>query len=250
MAIAFGSVGTKCVSGTTSMAILYPGSIVAGDLLVCFRVIWPTTATASDIPGWDMRVDGVSGTGNPGAVDSHVTRIRIDTKVADGTEIGGLATTQGGTISGTCGIIARYTKESNKNWDIDGSGTPAGDTSHAANRATGDSGTVDIASGDFLIAGIAVDTDAALTPTGLIINHTSSAAGVGTVSRRTSGLGAGTGTDGNVDVADAPYTGTTKSGGMAFAWTTATAQCGPVGFVRLREIDPLSADFSGWGVAI
>lgn len=231
--VQFGAVGTKAGTATANLDVPYPSGISAGHLLVCLRVLWNVSMTADDISGWDMRADGTSGTGT--SVDAHVTRIRIDTKVASGSETGNLSTTASGIANGQIGIIARYTNDTGL-WSVEGCGTTIGaDTTHAADRSTGASGSFGVISGDMLLAGVAVDTDAAITATGLTITHNGSGTGVGTVTRRTSGAGVADGADGNVDLCDAPYTGGTQSGGGAFAWTTATSQCGPVGFVRIRQ---------------
>jgi len=233
--IAFGAIGAKSAGGgTTTVSVAYPSSPGAEDLAIAARVAWLSTATCTDESGWTAGADGTSGTGSSN--DSHTTRARIDTQELTGSESGSVTFDQGGTISGCLGVMLRYTKDSSKSWEIQNGGVSA-DVSHGANRGTGDgSNSVTIKSGDLIVAVVAVDTDAALSPTGLIVNLSGSSTGFGTVTRRTSGAGVTTGNDGNVEVFDVPYTGSEQTGGLRFGFTEAVSQCGPVAWIVLREV--------------
>lgn len=234
MAISFGAIGAKNTSGTTTISVDYPASPAAGDIAIAGRVLWDSAATATDETGWTAAADGTGGTGS--TADSHTSRARIDYRQLDGSETGSVTFDQGGTISGALGVMLRYTKDSSKLWDV-AFGTSS-DTTHGVDRGTSPSGTINLQTGDMIIAVVAVDTDAALTITNPIFNTNSGGAVVtGTKTRRTSGVGVTTGNDGNVEVFDALVT----SGGpqdctLSFAMTTATSQCGPVAWIRLREV--------------
>lgn len=236
MTIAFGTIGAKSAGGTTTLSIAYPASIAAGDMAVACRCIWPDTATATDEAGWTAGGDGGGGTGS--SVDAHTTRARIDTMQLVGSESGSVTFDQAGSPDGGVGIMLRYTKAAGSIWQvIVPSPTSIGnDTSHGTNRSTNSTSSVAIKPGDMIIACVAVDTDSALSPTSPIITVGGSQTGVGTKNRRTSGAGVTTGNDGNVEVYDAPYTGAEQTGALAFAFTEATSQCGPVAFIVLREI--------------
>lgn len=241
MTIAFGSIGAKSAGGTSTVAVGHPANIAAGNMLVNCRAIWNGTAAAVNEGGWIPGGERNGGTGT--AADAHTTRIRNDVKIASGIENNLPNSTtfdQSGTISGAMGVMARYTKASNKVWDtVGGMSIPSAhgdDATHGADRSV-TTGTLNLKAGDMLVIGMPVDTDAALT----ITNTTISATGFtfGTINRRTSGAGVVTGTDGNIELFDVEVlTGTEASVAVTFTVTTATTQCGPVAITRLREVDP------------
>jgi hypothetical protein len=227
--------GGKSSSSTGTLDLTPPASTTIGDGLLMIRCMWNSNMTANDVSGWTNLADGTSGTGT--ANGNHTSRIRMDFRVADGTESPfGITTTGGGTVSGQCGMILRYANGTG-HWEAVGCGsTVAGDTSHNGNRATSDSGTFSVAPGDVLVAGIAIDVATGLAASAPNITVGGTGTGVGTVSWRENGVGFTDGNDGNIYVAEAPYSGTSKTGAGAFSMSSGIAQCGPVGFVRIREV--------------
>lgn len=237
MAAAFGAIGTKSAGGTTSLAIPHPASVGAGDLLVAARAVWLNTGTCSRPSTWTAGPDGTGGTGT--ASGNHTGRARGDYKQAAGGETGNLATTQAGTLSGAVGQMLRYTKAAGEFWQVQVVAGVSSDTSHAANRAgLSTSGSLtDVQAGDIIVAITEVDTSTSLTITSPYCTIGSS--GQLALTRRTSGAGVATGLTGNVEVFDrtltaGDITAIGAGGTMAFAMTTATSQCGPTVFLRLR----------------
>lgn len=234
--IQFGAAGAKDFGPSSTLNMPYPTGISAGHGLLVVRVMWNDNVTADDIAGYANLVDGTSGTGT--AAGAHTTRIRMDFKVADGSESGTLAATAGGTAasgSGQIGVIIRYTNATGA-WDVAGVGSSIGaETTHGGNRASGSSGNLDVVSGDLLVAGIAIDVVTALSMTSPAITIGGSATGVGTKTIRYNTSGSSAGNDGNLEVVDAPYTGSNQTAAFAMSFSSGIAQCGPIGFVRLRQ---------------
>jgi hypothetical protein len=236
VAIAFGTLGTKAITGTTAVSIAYPASSAAGDLLIATRVVWlAVNSSASDEPGWVSAVDQIGGTG--AAADIHDNRVHVDYKEAAGGEAGSVVFDQTVNANGVVGIMCRFTKGAGTVWDVAvASGT---DDTHAANRSVTSTGTVSLAAGDMVVALVASDTDASLTITSPAI--TASGITFGTTNRQTSGLGSVQGNDGNVELFHALVTAGSGTQALSLNFTTATSQCGPVAFLRLREATPATA---------
>ncbi|WP_163168063.1 hypothetical protein [Arthrobacter sp. Alg241-R88] len=229
MAIAFGAIGAKTIAGTTTCAIAYPASVGAGDLLIAGRDVYHASSIVGvDEAGWTAAGSLRAGDA-PNAADDHSSLVKADYLVAAGGETGTVTFDQSGTISGVVGVMARYTKSAGATWDV--AFEVAGDTSHAADRSVTLSSAHTVEVGDWLVALVPVDTDVALTITAPTFTGTAT---FGTVNRRTSGAGATTGLDGNLEWFDVEVTGDGTCAG--FTMTTATLQCGPVDILRLREI--------------
>lgn len=231
MAITFGSIGAKA-EGQATIAIPYPASVGAGDLLLAGRCLWrPSTITATDEPGWTPIGDLFGGTGT--ATDDHTTRIRGDYLIASGGETGTVtfdtSVSDGSTTDGGIGVMARYAKGSGT-WDA--ASQTGDDATHDNTRSVtlGTAHTVE--AGDWLVALVAVDRDPALTIVGASFTGTAT---FGTINERASGAGSALGRDGNIAWFDVEVTGAGTCTG--FTMTTETVvQCGPVNVVRLREV--------------
>lgn len=236
MAIAFGAIGSKSAGGTSAVLVAYPATVGAGDLLVTGRALWNGGSLApKSETGWNHAGDLQGGAG--GIADSHLSAVSVDTKLAAGGETGSVAFDQtgSGSTQSCIGVMARYTKSSTSDWSVQAYLT-GDDASHAPNRSVTASTNIDLAPGDVLVAVVSTDTDVSLT----ITSPTFTASGItfGTVNRRTSGAGVFTGNDGNIEIFDVPVSSGTGTVSTTFAFTTATNQCGPIAFIRLREISP------------
>jgi hypothetical protein len=235
MTIAFGTIGAKSAADATpaSIDVAYPATVSAGDLLVAGRVLWQTAGfVPSDEAGWTFAPELAGGTGT--AADTHTTTVRGDYKVAVGGETGVVAFDQSGSpgvSDGAMGVMARYTVGAGSTWDV--ASFTANDAAHGANRSAF-SASVTLVTGDMLVAIVAVDTDATLTISAPAFSGTGMT--FGTVTQRTPNTaGITTGNDGNIEWFDALVTaGATAAVSLTF--TTAISQCGPVEFIRLREV--------------
>ena len=97
--------------------------------------------------------------------------------------------------------MVRYDKDSGEVWNV---ATASGDdATHAANRSATATSNLDFQSGDWLIALVAVDTDAAITYTAPAL--TASGITFGTTTQRTPAAtaGSGVGLDGHIEIFDA-----------------------------------------------
>ena len=237
MSLAFRAIGTKTNGSGSTVSPPLPttkdfATIGQGDLMVAARVGWSALVDHLDETGWTAQGELEGGVGS--SADAHVTEARGDTRVyqsGDGTP----AFDAGGTVGGLIAVILGYMKSSPRSsWSI--ATTTADDNTHAANRSTSGAGTITWQVGDIVIAVAAVDTDAALTITAQ--SFTATNVTFGAANRRTPATAGSTaGQDGNIEVFDAIVTGVvgTPNTAPSLSFTTVTATCGPVTFIRLRE---------------
>lgn len=231
--VSLAALGAKSAGVTaTPVSVAYPASIAAKDMILAGVNAYNSTATVTTPASpWAATGDLAGGTGT--AADSHTGRIHVDQREATGSESGSVSFALGGTISGALGIMAAYRLgDTTDSWDV--ATTSGTDDTHAANRSVTGSGTIAFDVDDVLVAFVAVDTDTSLTVTSPAF--TASGITFGTTSRLTSGAGVTSGNDGNIDVFEATVTAGTGTVAPTLAFTTATSQCGPVVFVRLRAV--------------
>jgi hypothetical protein len=234
--IGFGTIGTANVGNNTgtTLALAMPASIAAGDMLIAARVGWTSAITASNETGWTASGDLAGGTGS--SADGHTSRARADRKEAAGGE-GTTTFDWGGTVSGHCGVVARWTKDGAATWDTVETATGT-DDAHGTNRSVTASSNMSLQPGDRVIAIVAVDTDTSLAS---VASIAFSASGItfGTAARRTThGAGTTAGLDGNVEIFDANVDSGSGTVAVTFSFNTSTSQCGPVVFIKLRENNP------------
>jgi hypothetical protein len=241
VAISFGAVSAKTdATGASTVAATYPTGVAAGHLALAIRNMMSgvNTVTFLDEAGWSELADFVGGTGN--VADAHNSRLRVGSQVLTGSESGTVTFD----ASANCSCMAMMARYSNGTgaWDVVGAN--GDDATHGANRAATAGTSLALAPGDVVVCIVSVDTDAALT----ITSPTITASGItfGTVTRRTSGAGSTAGLDGNIEIFDATVSTGTATVAPSFSMTTATSQCGPVAFVRLRET---SSGTTGAGAA-
>jgi len=212
---------------------MFAAAVGSGDMLVAGRVGWSAAVALNDETGWTSqgRLEGGTGSAN----DAHVTEVGGDTRQyvsGDGTPAFDL----GGTVGGSIGVVLGYRKSSPRStWNI--AATTADDNTHAADRSTSGAGSISWQVGDVVVVVVAVDTDAALTISAASITATNVT--FSAMTRRTPATAGSTaGQDGNIEVWEATVTGVSGSPTTApsFSWTCATTTCGPVNFIRLREV--------------
>ena len=230
MAIAFVAVDTK-VGGGSGPSLAIPGGSV-GDMLIAGRAAGSSGTTLNDQSGWTLADQLEGGTGS--SIDAHVTKARADYREADGFESDPTAFS-GTSLGYVIGLMARYSKAGGSTWDV--AATTGNDNTHGSNRATSGANSITWLTGDMCVVVVATDTDTALTITSPAVTATNVT--FGTCNRRSpSTAGTTSGQDGNIEIFDVAVTATNGSPNTspALQFTTATSQCGPVVFVRLREI--------------
>ena len=230
MPIAFEAIGTKA-SGTTTVVLPYPAGVSSGHLAIAGRVCWTAAAGAlSAEAGWVQQGTQEGGTG--ASVDAHTTEVGIDTLLLAGSESGSVTFDTPG-AGGSIGAILRYSKGLLEAWDLAyAEGT---DDVHDADRSVTASGSIALDVNDWVVAVVAVDTDASLTITSPAITASGITFGT-TTARAPVSAGSTSGVDGNIYVFDAVVSSGSGTAAPALAFTTATSQCGPVAFLRLRVL--------------
>lgn len=239
MAIAFGTQAATN-AGTTSVSPLCPSTLNAGDLMIlAISNKYPSNGPATPT-GWTAPANNQwSGGAGSAGVDSGTAYITVFYRVSDGTEAG---TTVSVTITGgnaAIARIARYTKSAIKDWEVACTGGPQ----NTAGTAWSVTGAADpgITTGDFMFVASAINTDGrtftseALAATGCTF---------GTVTERQD-TGTANGDDCGLNTCDASVTGGPSSAAPVFTMTgSATSTNEPAGasvFVRMREVDPVTA---------
>ena len=236
--VVFTAIGAKTITGTTTVSIAHPTGTAADQVLLAGRCGWYSDIALSDEAGWTNTVRQAGGF-NGAAIDTHTTEVGVDRKEITGADAGPTVFDQvGGTQAGIVGIMASYTKLAGYTWDF---ATSAGtDDTHGANRSVTGSSSIALDVGDVVAAVVAVDTDASLTITAPAI--TASGITFGTTNARAPvSAGSIQGHDGNIYWFDATVTAGAGTAAPVLNFTTATSQCGPVGFVRLRATAPAAA---------
>lgn len=235
----FVGIGTRITSGTTSASVAFPASSIAANrLAVLHRAIKPDTATAQVISGWTRAVNRNGGAAEATGVDVGPTRIVMDWKILDGTETTPMSLTQGNSPSSVTGAMSVFQLDNPANqWDV-GPGFSGIDTTHAQGRSA-TAALMDLVAGDLLVIALSSDTDS----TGGISNLSVTATNLtfGTVTTRLAPGGSSVGNDVGSMMFTVPVTaGTGGVNGPTFSFTDGTVNCGPVGFLRLREVAPAS----------
>lgn len=148
--IAFGALGGSS-AGTTSITVLAPTGIAAGNMLV----ICLSTRQAPTTPsGWTLVGTQSGGSGADGA-DTGTVHATVYTKVSDGTETDTAVAVSGGTGGG--GRMIRYTK-TNTAWSASTASKGSDNTAGTDWSVTGD---VDqgVTTGDFVVSCSATNND-------------------------------------------------------------------------------------------
>jgi hypothetical protein len=227
--------GGRSAGGTTTTVVPYPASgIVAGDLAVSGRTIKPDSATGTAEAGWSQRVSATGGTGAQ-AADTGPTRIVVDTRELAGTENGTSVTfDNAATPNSTVGFMMVYRRSGNR-WEI--VVTSGTDNTHGTGRSVTGAAALDLAPGDLVVVFLASDTDTATAFSGQAIT----APGI-TFGATTTRIGAGGVTTGNqsgISCWDATVAAASAAAVAvpSFSVSAGPSSCGPVGFIRLRELN-------------
>ena len=231
MTVTHQATGSRSAGGTTTVAPSYPAGVSAGRLAIASRVIKPQTATGTAEAGWTQQVTATGGTGTTGA-DVGQTRVVVDTLVLTGGESGSVTFDNASTPNSSHGVIQIYTKTDDA-WSI--AATSGSDTTHGTGRsATG--AAISLAPGDVVVAVVASDTDDATAWTSPAI--TASGITFGSTTERLGAGGVTTGNDCGLSIFEATVSSGTASAAPTLTLSGNINNCGPVAFIRLRELPP------------
>jgi len=221
-------------AGTTSLSISRPTlGNDADNITFSARTIKPSTATGSTPSGWFNIAAGVGGTG-ASTVDEGATGIVLDYQRLVGGESGAVNFAQGNSPDSVTGCMVTYQRTTGR--DLDVIVSIANDTTHGTGRSALASNSIPTKIGDVLLAFVALDTDSTTPFTAPTISnnwHTIVT---------TELVGTGGSSEGN-NTGLAIYEGLVTAGSAnsiapTLTLTEGPSNCGPVVFVRLREIDP------------
>lgn len=233
MAVAHVATGTALSgnAGTTNVSIARPGSgNSAGNITLVGRSIKPESATGSNESGWSNIVAGTTGGTGTTGVDVGLTRIVVDHQTLAGGESGSITFDQANSPNSVAGCMITYSKSLSA-WEL--VATTGDDNTHGTGRsATGSA--ISLQAGDVLVVFVASDTDSTTAYTSPSI--TASGMTITTTQR----LGA-SGVSQNNDCGLAIFEGAITAGSVAsvapsISLSGGPSSCGPVAFVRLREV--------------
>ncbi len=231
MAIAFATAGAAA-NGVASVAVPYPASIAAGDLLILsvvnkFNPNAPTTPS-----GWTLQGQVAGGSGADGA-DVGTIITSVYTKVADGTESGNLTLTCHASNNVALARMYRYTKGATNTWSIVAT-TGSDNTAGTAWSVTG-AANPGITANDMVFVASGSNTD---TYTYSLQAITATGATFGTMVERGDDV-TGTGSDVALVNTEHPVTAGTASAApvytMTASGTTTNRPAGSSVILRLRE---------------
>lgn len=236
MAITRAHDGIKSAGGTGAITITYAG-VAAGRLALMGRNAWNNTATFTTESGFTLLSETTGGVNS--LVDDHTARVRVAERILDGSETGTITPNQGGTVSGAIGVMPVY-EHGGGGWDTRAA-TNGTDNTHGTGRSVTGAASLSFQPGDVLVCFVAVDTDSATAFSAKTLAAAGITFGGGTVTVHDSTTGGvATGNDGNIMVLEATVTAGTSTVAPTLTLTGGPSQCGPVIFVRLREI-PLTS---------
>lgn len=158
-AVTFGSAGgTGAATGTTSLTVIHPATVNAGDLLVlAVGNKYPTNGPATPA-GWTLVTNGqISGGLGPQGANTGTVYATVFVKVASGTEDGTNLTVTLTSANSSMGRMFRYTNAAGSGWEYaatNGSDNVTGTTWSATGAA--DPG---ITSGDMLFVVSAINSN-------------------------------------------------------------------------------------------
>lgn len=230
MAITYQSAGA--VSYTTPIVPGIPASTAAGDLLVLAVGIKPGTAVVNTPKSWVPLGNLASTTGTNGA-DTGPTRIYLFAKVVDGVETLGSTLSISGTWNTPWAQIYRFSNATGF-WDL--SFRTGEDTAGGASWSATMSTTMDIASGDLMLAASVDPTDVAHTYSAAAVASTGATYGASTIITQPR---SSNGNDIGGFIFTQPVTAGSSSDAPIVTATvsaTNTNAYGPTGLLRLREV--------------
>ena len=232
MAIAFVSVGTALSgnAGTTTVSMAHAGTWVPGNIMLAGRTVKPSTATATDEPGWTAATNVTGGTGTA-ALDLGTTRGKVDYRVIIPGDASPITFDQASTPDSVSGCLIQYSKNLWSFWEV--VATTGDDTTSGTGR-TGTGSAISLRAGDVIVAFVHSNTDLATAYTAPAI--TASGMTITTTMRLTQG-GASQGNDSGLAIYDGFVTaGTLASVAPAISLTGGPTSSGATSFVRLREV--------------
>jgi hypothetical protein len=247
MAVSYGAAGAFAYSAQngTSVAPAYPTGITAGQMLVLFVAMKPSTANSGTVTtpaGWTS-VGGITGAGGYGTTlgaDTGNTNIFVYTKKAVGNETGSLTVTVG-TNNVCVAQIMRFTT-SLGDWAPHAIATGSQAATPTTSLSVATTAGIDIAANDAVLALFSTPTDVT-TPSQYSaqgFTHTGTTFGTRTeIGEWDSGTGNDMG--GVATVAQATAGG--GSGTFTFTATlagTLTNVRGPLAVLRLRDMAPVT----------
>ena len=232
MAVSHVATGARTTgnAGTTTTAVARPATgNTAGSITICGRTIKPETATGTAEAGWTQTANATGGTGTSGA-DTGPTRVVADYQVLAGGESGSVTFDQSGTTNSVASCMITY-NQAGSGFEV--VSTTGADNTHANGRTAAGS-AISLQAGDVIVAFVASCSDNATAYTSPAFTAT------GMTFTTTERLAAGGVSQGN-DCGIAIFEGTITAGAQASVAPTltlsgGTLNCGPVAFVRLREI--------------
>lgn len=217
--------------GTTSVAVPYPASIAAGDLLIlASSVKFPAAATTQTPAGWVKLGESNGGSGADGA-DTGSVFASVFAKIADGTETGNLTYS---VTSGNSSLarMFRYTTSYNLSLEkLTGSDGTAG-----TNFAVSFASNLQMIADSLILAVSAINTDA-YTYSGEAI--TGSGVTFGTVTEPQDS-GTTTGSDVALVVSEHPVTSGAYASPSFSMTASGSAVNAPAGALVLVSIHPLT----------
>lgn len=235
MAVTSVSSGTP-TTGTTSVALNYPASIVAGNMLVIF-ICNKYPNNGPTVPsGWTAPANNQwSGGAGAAGVDTGTVYATMFYKIAVGGETGTLTVT---VTSGDCcsGVMYQATKVAGKIWDTPLCTGGACNTTATNPMSVTGAANLSLDAGDLVYAGFAMNGDVYFPVTATAATATGSTFG-------TQGLNSGSTASGQdcgfgfrrLEVSTGPSTAA-PVGTCTVTTTTAAGPSGAGVFIRLREL--------------
>lgn len=224
-------VGATTDSGSSSVAPTVHGSALTGDLSILDVVVKPYSVSLPTISGWTKVIDTTSGTTASGADTGSVRFGRyVATSATAGATVS-VSLSGGNTAAATLSVWRA-------SGSIDVAHTSGSDTTQGGAFAATGAGGIDVASGDWVVQGVGINSDTARADLFPVAGM--SGATLGSESSRAD-VQVTTGDDCRLSLKSVPVTAGSSSSAPSTSYTTGSC-AGSVGWTRLREIVPTQVD--------
>ncbi len=229
MTIALRAAGTA-IGGTTAVTAInpsVPSGAVVGDLSVLTVSVKPYTTTITTPSGWTKIDEHTSGTT---AIGTDVGSTKVAMYVKEDAAVGAIGNI-GQSGANSMGAVIHVYSKTKSTWDYSSFTKGADGTSGANYSATG-AGGIDVAAGDWVVAGTSISGDIGTLSAWAIAGM--SGATLGTSVNRTNSATT-TGNDSRLTADDIPVNSGSSSNAPTYAYTNASNTEGATIWLRLRE---------------
>lgn len=220
---------TSVTAAVTAINPAVPSGAQSGDLSVLTVWAKPYNTTIGTPSGWTKIAEATNGTTAAGT-DTGSTKVAVF--VQESASVGAIGNLSLTSANSAGAVINTYSKDSSQSWDYS-QFTSGGDSTNGSNySATGEAG-IDVAAGDWVLQGTAVNGDVGTQSAQAIAGMSGATRGTYVV-RQSADVT--TGTDSHGEIGDIPITAGSSTAAPTFTYTNGSSGSGTTIWLRLRQV--------------